>query len=203
MVWTQLSTLQQVFWVLAVLGSVFFGVSSLLSFAGVGDADAGLDAGLDADVSTDLDTSSNGAGHEALEYLSLRNLLAFALGFGWTGVLFAPALGALSLLVAVPAGLAFGWANIRLTRSLHGLESSGNANPYDAIGQDARVSVRIDPRRSSSGKVVVRVRDRELELLAVTEDASALNRGERVQVYGVENGHLLVSRDDKLGIRAL
>ncbi|CAN5881305.1 hypothetical protein BH24DEI2_BH24DEI2_17600 [soil metagenome] len=118
-------------------------------------------------------------------------------------MLFAPALGALSLLVAVPAGLGFGWANIRLTRSLHGLESSGNANPFDAIGQEARVSVRIDPERGSSGKVVVRVRDRELELLAVTEDVTALNRGERVQVYGVEDGRLLVSRDDKLGIREL
>ncbi len=201
--WSQLSTLQQVFWVLAVLASVFFGVSSLLSFAGVGDADAGLDTGLDADVSTDADTSPDGAGHEALEYLSLRNLLAFALGFGWTGVLFAPTLGAVSLALAVPAGLAFAWANLRLTRSLHGLESSGNANPYDAIGQDARVSVTIDPELRGSGKVVVRVRDRELELLAVTEDAQPLTRGERVQVYGVEDGRLLVSRDDKLGIRAL
>ena len=55
MAWTQLSTLQQVFWVLAVLASVFFGVSSLLSFAGVGDANfkTGLDAHTDSGVDSD------------------------------------------------------------------------------------------------------------------------------------------------------
>ncbi|CAN5881259.1 hypothetical protein BH24DEI2_BH24DEI2_17590 [soil metagenome] len=61
MAWTQLSTLQQVFWVLAVLASVFFGVSSLFSFVGVGHGDTDLDAdfgsGFHADLSADLDTA--------------------------------------------------------------------------------------------------------------------------------------------------
>ena len=37
-------------------------------------------------------------------------------------MLFAPALGSLSVLLAVPAGIGFAWANVRLTRSLHVLD---------------------------------------------------------------------------------
>ena len=62
-----------------------------------------------------------------------------------------------------------------------------------AIGQEATVSVQIDAKMQGKGKVVVRVGNREMELLAVTEDNQRLQRGEVVQVYGIEDNIVLVS----------
>ena len=201
--WAQLSTLQQVFWVLAVLSSGFFVGTTLLALVGFGDTHVHTD--FDTHLDTHFDGHVEGEAHtgEVLEYLSLRNLLAFTLGFSWTGVLFYPQFGSLTLLLAFPVGVGFAVLNERLTKSMHGLETSGNANLNEAIGQSAQVSVLIDGGLQGKGKVVVRVRQRELELLAATEDAVSLRRGERVQVYGVENGVLLVSREDRLGLEKL
>lgn len=194
--WNALTTLQQFYWVLALVATLFFLASSLLSFLDLGGHDAPDALGHDG-------AGHGGLEHEALEFLSLRNLLAFALGFGWGGVLLAPALGALSLPLAALVGLGFAWVNRQLSRQLGRLEGSGNLRLEEAIGQEARVSIRVDAERQGLGKVVVRVRERELELLAATEDEAPLARGERVQVYGVEDHHLLVSRRDRLGLRDL
>lgn len=202
--WTNLNGLQQTLWILALLSTTFFSVTTLLSFVGIGDADFDVDVDLDIDVdfdSAEAELGPNAA--EALEYLSLRNIAAFALGFSWTGILFYEQLGALALLVAIPVGALFTFLNQWLTNAMKGLETSGNANLKEAIGQNARVSVEVNEKLGGKGKVVVRVRDREMELLAVTEDAESLRRGERVQVYNVENGILWVSKEDRLGLATL
>ena len=197
--WTTLNGLQQTLWVLAILSTTFFTVTTLLSFVGVGE----LDFDADVDIDVDADADPNAPGAEALEYLSLRNIAAFTLGFSWTGILFYPSMGALSLLVAAPAGALFAFLNQWLTKTMLKLESSGNANLQETIGQDARVSVEVDAERGGKGKVVVQLPGRELELLAVSEDASPLKRGDVVQVYNVQNGVLWVSKQDRLGIKML
>ena len=198
--WESLTTFQQVLWVLAILSTSFFLLNTLLAFAGVGDVDGDVP---DADIDLDGDEPGEHGASEILEYLTLRNVAAFTLGFSWTGLLFHAQLGTLSLLPAIPIGGAFGFLNHWLSKSLRGLESSGNANPAEAIGQTARVSVQVDEKMKGKGKVVVRVRDRELELLALTEDDAPLNRGDQVQVYYVDDGVLWVSKEDRLGLKSL
>lgn len=190
--WQALSTLEQIFWVLAVLSSGFFLISTVMSLLGFD--------GFETDVDGE---PTQGSGGEILEFLSFRNLVAFTLGFSWAGVLFYSRLQVFSLVLAVIIGLGFAIFNHWLIKKLQGLESSGNSNLNEAIGQEARVSVAIDANMKGKGKVLVRVRERELELLAITEDAQSLKRGDTVQVYGVEDNIVLVSREDKLGIRSL
>jgi membrane protein implicated in regulation of membrane protease activity len=190
--WQTLSALQQVFWVLAILSSTFFLISTLVSLLGFD--------GFETDIDAEPLESSTG---EILEFLSFRNLVAFVLGFSWTGVLFYPKFQVFSLLLALLVGLGFAWMNHRLMKKLRGLESSGNSNLNEAIGQDAKVSVQIDGKMQGKGKVVVRVGNREMELLAATEDMQSLKRGDMVQVYGIEDNIVLVSKEDKLGIRLL
>ncbi len=193
MVWWQaLSALQQVFWVLAILSSSFFLISNLLSLLGFD--------GFETDIDTD---STQGSTGELLEFLSFRNIVAFTLGFSWTGVLFYPQFKGLSLLLALLVGFGFAVLNQWLMKKLQGLESSGTSNINQAIGQEARVSVAINAEMKGKGKVLVRVGEREMELLAVTEDIQSLSRGEKVQVYNVEDNIVFVSREDKLGIRSL
>lgn len=190
--WQETSITSQVLWVLALSSTSFFVLGTLLSTLGFGDADV-----PDAEVSL----GGEGAhGSEILEALSLRNILAFTLGFSWGGILFDEQVGAAALLLGVPCGLIFTYVNSLLTRKLRGLETSGNANLSEAIGQRGRVSVEVDENLSGTGKVIVRVRERELELLAQTEDDRALRRGDQVQVYNVENGILWVSKEDRLGL---
>jgi hypothetical protein len=138
---------------------------------------------------------------EVLGYLSLRGLLAFLFGFSWVGALFWVPLGLPALALAGVAGFGFAWLNAALGRRLKALETSGNVRLTDALGQDGRVSVEVDAALGGRGKVTVRVKNREVELLAATEDGVALRRGELVQVYAVEGDAVLVSREDKLGIR--
>ena len=182
--WTELGALGQVYLVLGLPCTLLFLLSSLLP--GLGGADADF-----------------AGGSEALEFLGLRTLLAFGIGFGWGGLLFVGSLGLFSLPLALLAGLGFAWTGRRLTGALNRLQSSGTADPRRTIGLEGRVSVQVDPDLGGLGKVVVRLRERELELLAASEDATALRRGERVQVYGVADGHLLVSREDRLGLGEL
>lgn len=209
--WSSLTTVQQILWVLAILSTSFFLFTTLLASLGLGDADIDVDVPeleLDADVATDaLDSldadgmdAGNAATSELLEYLSFRNILAFTLGFSWTGILFFQQLNVASLLVAVPAGMGFAHLNRWLTKRMHSLETKGNADIMDAMGQWAQVSVAIDENLQGQGKVVVRVRDREMELLAQTEDVEMLRRGDRVQVYDVNDGILYVSKADRLGL---
>jgi membrane-bound ClpP family serine protease len=190
--WQALSGLQQVFWVLAILSSTFFLLSTLMSIFGVDSFETDIDA-------EPLESSSG----EILEFLSFRNIVAFVLGFSWTGMLFYSRFQVFSLLLAVVVGLGFAWMNQRLMKKLQGLESSGNSNLNEAIGQDARVSIQIDANMQGKGKVIVCVGNREMELLAATEDVQQLKRGEMVQVYGIEDNMVLVSKEDKLGIRSL
>jgi membrane protein implicated in regulation of membrane protease activity len=190
--WQSLSGLQQVFWVLAVLSSTFFLISTLMSLFGVDSFE------------TDIDTEPlESSGGEILEFLSFRNIVAFVLGFSWAGVLFYSSLQSFSLLLAALVGLGFAFINQTLLKKLRGLESSGNSNLNQAIGQDAKVSVQIDGQMRGKGKIVVQVGNREMELLAATEDLQSLQRGDMVQVYGIEDNIALVSKEDKLGIRSL
>lgn len=205
--WQNLTALQQVLWVLAILSTSFFLLSTLASVFGLGDMDVDIDTDLDmggADIDLDGEAPEvQSAANEVLEYLSFRNILAFTLGFSWTGILFHGQLGALALLPAIPVGGAFGFLNQWLTKGIQSLETSGNANLREAIGQQATVSVEIDENLQGKGKVVVKVGERELELLAQTEDGTPLRRGDRVQVYYVDNGVLWVSKEDKLGLEML
>ncbi len=190
--WQSLSGLQQVFWVLAILSSSIFLISTLLSLIGFD--------GFETDIDVE---PSEGSTPEILEFLSFRNIVAFSLGFSWTGILFFPQLKSLALLLAIIVGLGFAILNQWLMKKLQGLESSGNSNLSQSIGQEATVSVQIDAKMQGKGKVVVRVGGREMELLAVTEDNQSLKRGQKVQVYNVEDNLVFVSRDDKLGLRSL
>jgi len=181
--WQDLTTIQQILWVLAILSTSFFVFTTLLSSLGLGDTDFDTDVpDIDVDMGGDISAnaldvpdiegldSPDATTSELLEYLSFRNILAFTLGFSWTGVLFFPQLYVGALLLAIPAGGVFAYLNRWLTKRMHSLESKGNADVHDAMGQWAKVSVAIDENLQGKGKVVVRVRDREMELLAQTED---------------------------------
>ena len=77
MEWFQaLPTDLQIYWGLALVGSVVLGIQTLLMMFGMSD---------DMHVG-DVDTSPAGAHPAGLSLLSVRTVVAFFSGFGWTGI---------------------------------------------------------------------------------------------------------------------
>jgi len=67
---------------------------------------------------------------------------------------------------------------------LYSLNAEGNVHIERAVGLPASVYLRIPGKRSGTGKVTVKLQDRTMEYLAMTE-GGALPTGAPVMVVGV------------------
>ncbi len=176
----------QVLLICALLGGVAFLVWLVLQFVGGGldgdlDAGGGLDAG---EVSGQADAS--------FTLLSFQGISAFLTIFGLVGLsvhreMGAPAGAALG--GGVAAGLLMSWVLDRLFAFFRGLQSSGNLNMDNAIGQEGTVYLRIPS--AGVGKLQVSFQNRLKVLNAVTDSPVDLETGTRVRVTRVVNGDTL------------
>ena len=215
--WNALSTIQQVFYVLAIPSTIILVLQIILLLFGVGgnhDADVSGDAGGDADLSGNMDASGGdisseidadgsfvpehdapydpGPAHEAgLRILTVRGVVAFLAICGWVGVA-ALDMGAgpiLSSVLAVIAGLAaMILVAVALRFSLK-LQQSGNLDLENAVGLTGEVYIPIP--RGGKGKVTLTVQDRFLELDALCPERE-LSTGEAVKVTGITSSHTLI-----------
>ena len=119
-----------------------------------------------------------------LPVLSLRAIVAFFVGFGWTGV--ATLNAGYSVPVATIAGLGVGGAFMGavavLMRVLYGLQQSGNIDYRNAVGSHAKVYSQIAPRMERTGQVEVLVQGRLRVVEAMTKADRALPSQSRVKV---------------------
>lgn len=138
-----------------------------------GDLDhGGLDHGGVGDLA-EADHHVDGASQTNLFFglLSFKTMTAFLAFFGLAG-LAAEELGVTSALtrlaLSLGAGLAAGILVMALMRLLVGLQSSGNVDAALAVGQTARVYLRVPASHAGAGKITVVLGGREVELQAVT-----------------------------------
>ncbi|MBK8097899.1 MAG: hypothetical protein IPK26_12380 [Planctomycetes bacterium] len=154
----------------------------LLAIGGNGDA-------------SDGPPSVDGSAHDALflKYLSLQTVAAFATFFGLTGLATQNAgwSPAMATLAAVVAGVVALWAVTKATSTLLRLQSSGNVDLANAIGQEASVYLRIPAAGEGNGRVLVTVQGRKLEVKAVSQ-AAEFATGDRVRVLARAADDLLV-----------
>ena len=202
--WNALSTIQQVFYVLAIPSTIILVLQIILLLFGVGgnhDADVSGDAG--GDISSEIDADGSfvpehdapydpGPAHEAgLRILTVRGVVAFLAICGWVGVA-ALDMGAgpiLSSVLAVIAGLAaMILVAVALRFSLK-LQQNGNLDLKNAVGLTGEVYVPIP--RGGKGKVTLTVQDRFLELDALCPERE-LSTGEAVKVTGITSSHTLI-----------
>jgi hypothetical protein len=156
-------------------GTVLLIQTLLLVFAGHGaDGDVHLDADLhDGDLSHG-DTSHGGPeAHDAgdfLKMLSLKTVVAFLTFFGLAGL--ASAQGGFSpastLVVALGAGSVAFYMVAYLVVCLSRLQSKGNLDPRNAVGETGQVYLRVPGQRSGQGKVLVEFQGRKVDMKAVT-----------------------------------
>lgn len=132
-----------------------------------------LFGGADADFDTDVSPEADLAGAEAssiLFQLSLKTVIAFVTFFGLAGMacLDAAVSDANTLLTAVAAGAGAFCLVGYLMRFLYSLQTSGNLDLGKAVGQTAKVYLRVPAGREGFGKITLAVAGRTVVRKAVT-----------------------------------
>ena len=149
---------------------------------------------IGADSDTDVDTDFDDGGHAPFHLFSLRNLINFLLGFGWTGVSLYHAIPNKLLLtiVAFLVGLVFIAVFVFVMRALIKLSEDNSFNIRETIGMTADVYLNIPKSKEGKGKIFISVRGTTHELSAITEHAEDLKNGTLVKVLDIEGDSLVV-----------
>ncbi|ALM08690.1 hypothetical protein SB49_13380 [Sediminicola sp. YIK13] len=180
-----LSIFEKIYWVVAIISSVILLILLFLTMIG-SDAD---EFGGDVDAEIEADTGID------FQFLSLKNFVAFLTIFGWSGIacLDAGWSKTMTVLVSLICGLIMMFAMASLFYYLSKLQSSGTLKLRNALNQVGEVYLTIGSKRSSIGKVSIKVQGTLRELDALTEETRDLVMGDVVKVKEVtKNGILIV-----------
>ena len=148
--------------------------------------DAGEDTG------SDLFSGSYGFA----DYLSVRNLVALLVGYGWVtlAALLSGASQGTASSLGLCAGVVLVFVSLFLLRTFLKFQESGTLDMNSLVGKRASVYITIGESSSTAGKVMVDSKTGRIELPARTEDPETLRPGEVVKILGVDGGVLWVTR---------
>lgn len=168
--WENLNFELQIFYAIAVIAlialffqvimSVVFGMEHGADVANVGDHDSGM--GI----------------------FSVRGVTAFFTGFGWTGVVCTKqGLGLpVTLAIAFVVGSGLMIAIFLMMRAFMRLQSNGNIDYGNAVGQLGTVYVTIPPVQRSGGQVETMIQGRLVTAEALQKGSQPLQPGTKVNV---------------------
>lgn len=179
---SNLEFLPQVYWLVAIIGSLVFSVVMVMAFTG-GDAD---------DIEADFEAG--------FQFISFKNLVGFFTIFGWSGIACIDAGFSmpLTLIVSVISGLLMMVVMAALFYFISKLADSGTLNYKNALDAVGEVYLTIGADRAKIGKVTIRVQGSMRELDALTDSLTELKTGTIIKVVDVtSNGILIVDRTRK------
>ena len=179
--WQALSDPARIFWGIAIASSIFQILMFAMSFF----------SGHDFDHSPD---SAVGDSVEGVKLVSVRAIIAFLVGFGWTGgLLLAKGLPMVTTIAAsLGVGVVFMMVIFFMMRMLMSLRADGTLDYRNAVGQTGRVYVTIPAARGGEGQIEILLQGRLTTAHAVTTAHKPLAPQTSVTVTAVENGNLLV-----------
>ena len=175
----------QAFWGCAIVSSTIFLIQAILTMIG-------MDHDMDFEVGDfDGDTMDTGG---AVSLFSIRSLVNFFVGFGWTGVSFYNDISSKALLyfVAICVGCLFSFATVFLIKKMKKLEHNGAYKIADCVGKSCDVYLRIPAAGEGRGKVQISLNGSIHEFDAVST-GEAIATGKRVKVVAVEGNVLKVA----------
>lgn len=178
-------TMLQVFWILALASSLIFIIQAVMLFIG-----------FDAETDADLGADSAGEAFDAAGFhlVSVKTVICFILGFGWTGVLFWDTitnrfwLGMLAAGVGIIFMLLIAW----LLSLVMKLDRDNTFQLKQTIGLTADVYLRIPANKTETGKITVSVNGSMHELNAMTESFELIPTGSRVRIIDVFDGNTVL-----------
>lgn len=186
----QMSALEQVFFWIAVVASVFLVVQIVMLLVSFG-------SGADIDGDGDFDMNDGDADTDGgLSLFTIKSVTAFfALG-GWCGFaaatympdnVWAPIL--ISLATGIAALLAVGFT----MRGVAKLQCSGNLVPEKLVGMKATVYVSVPAGRQGRGKITLTAQGKYMEIDAVT-DGAKLSVDEQVTILSYTDDFAVVEK---------
>lgn len=184
----------KVYWTIAIVSSIVFVIQMVLTFVGIGDADA--DGGVDL-PDTDVavsdgngDTLDTGG---AIQLFTVRNLVNFLLGIGWAGVCLWDLIPIRPLLAgaAILCGCLMVAAFLVMFRQVMKLQGNGAIRIDSYVGVSCSVYLRIPARRQGQGKVQISLHGSVQEIDAQT-DGAEMASGSRARVVSVIDSHTLL-----------
>jgi membrane protein implicated in regulation of membrane protease activity len=184
--WNSLTGATLFFWTVAVGATVF----QLLLFAG------SMFGGHDFDhAGVDTEHAPMAGAEGAVKVLSVRAMVAFAVGFGWAGVLFVDEGFSLTATIgiAMGVGLLFMAMIYGVMRFMISLRADGTLDYANALGLEGKVYVTIPAARSGDGQIELLLQGRLTTITAVTESAQPLPPHTPVRVAAVEGNTLVVA----------
>ena len=172
-------TLHSTFLLCAAIGGTVLIVQIILMLLGFHD-------GADGDFS-EFELDEAGAGTNIFfTYLSVKTAVAFLTFFGLTGL----GIEKMGVATGWQVGLAFPAGCVAfyivgfIMMSLRKLESKGNVDLNNGVGQTADVYLVIPADKSGAGKVTVTLQERSLQVDAMTE-GDEIKTGAKVRVLGM------------------
>lgn len=182
--WEHLATFERILWAIAILFSTIYLFQSILSISG-GDVDH---ASGDADGSVEHD------GGMDYQYFTIRNMIAFFMMFGWTGI--ASHYGGLGKIATVVLAFAAGTIVVILTvlilKNMSRLRHSGTMNIANAINLTGTTYLFIPAKRGGMGKVHIKVQGSLRELPAMTDDETEIATGALIRVKNIISDNILL-----------
>jgi hypothetical protein len=177
-----LELLPQIYWLIAIIGSLVFTIVMLMAFVG-GDADE-----IDADFEA------------GFQFISFKNLVGFFTILGWSGIacidagLSAP----VTIIISIICGLLMMVIMAALFFFISKLSDSGTLDYKNALDAVGEVYLTIGADRSKIGKVTIRVQGSMRELDALTDSLTELKTGTIIKVVDITaNGILIVDQTRK------
>lgn len=182
-------TAREIYWGIAVGGTVFFVIFGVLLLLGIGGA--ALPDDIDLDLDGNIDIPHPDTGLPDLHFISFRTILAFLTMFGWGGLIFGKYGGWYGLLGAFACGLVMMIATAFLISLLMKLQQNGNVESVDIVGRKGAVYMNIPGGMNKAGKVSVNLGHSTREILAVAY--IPIERGTPVRVVKhIGGGRFLV-----------
>ncbi len=210
--WNTLQTAEQVFYIIGLASTLVVFLQMLLLLLGFtqeldmaeGGTDVdgfdpgGVDADLDMDLDADADLDVDDSGGSGLRLISVRTVMAFFVGFGWSGALAMENGFAVtrSTLIALGGGAVFMGIVYYIMTFFLSLRHSGSLDYRSAIGKPATVYLDIPPNKSGTGKVQVKIQGRVKTIDAVSEEAKKIDSQSRVQVVGLQDENTVIVKPD-------
>jgi hypothetical protein len=185
--WAAMSSLEHVYWIIAVAASVMLAVQLALAFV----------SGLEFHMGSDLAAHHDG-GFDAphFQLLTIRNVVAFFAVFGWSGLALyhAGVSHALTIFISFSCGLAMMFIMAAMFWGLSKLQSSGTIDVNGAKGEIAETYLTIPPLRKGTGKIEVILQGKKVEMDALTDDPEKIATGSAVKIIAILNNQAIVER---------
>ncbi|MCL2103277.1 MAG: NfeD family protein [Syntrophorhabdaceae bacterium] len=179
-------------WAHAAIGMV---ATVIFFFQTFGAAD-GTDSETDLNAGADGEGGLSSGSYGFADYLSVRNLIALLMGYGWVALaaLLSGASRSAASLLGLCAGVVLVFVSLFLLKAFLRFQETGTLDINGLAGKHASVYITIGESSSNAGKVMVDTKSGRIELPARTEDPETFRPGQIVRILRVDGGVLWVTR---------